>query len=717
MVDRWRTFSGGALTFSLFAAAIASCGGDPPAQGPGSSAPISSTANVSAVPVPPSGVRVGSTVALTPDGMFAVVANEDHKSLALFPLPILDDDKPIRMETPGRPAQVVALGTKIYVTVRELDDGAGALVAFDRRASTSDLSEVGRVALPPDAWGLTISPDGTSALVSSAWSAKVSRVDLATMKVAWTRDVAREPRGIVFMKDGDTAYVSHLIDAPLTRIDEVTTDATVARVDFPASPLRSAPGERLSASLGYALALNPDETRLYAPRHALGAHGQVAWFGTAAVDVFDVPAGKPIGIPRESAARVTFIAPFSGERATSNPNSMWWDFARPEVQEGDRAFIQPRAAVYRKSQNTLLVASEGTDQLIELDALMSDPTLGVVRQYWLAQDRNALFQSTPKGGAPTGIALSPDESVAYVHCRSTDELAVFPLPDREQEIRSVTPLMVKTTDVENEKELAVGRLLFYDATDDTVSGGLGCAGCHPEGRDDGYVWHEVIFGEKEPFTNFFGSASGARHVGEVWERNVGPIQNAEGFGVGYARQTPMLAGRVKPKGPYGWKAESKDLEARLTEGFGLHRWTQAPEAPMGTLVRLRVGPLAKFIREGLVPPPSLKRPLNQEETRGKEIFSSEKAACSSCHAPDSDYTNRSIATFGANPPRQAFVAEKDTAYKTPSLLFVGGSPPYFHDGRYATLEELIEKNGTLMGNTSDLSEADKKALVAFLRTL
>ena len=38
--------------------------------------------------------------------------------------------------------------------------------------------------------------------------------------------------------------------------------------------------------------------------------------------------------------------------------------------------------------------------------------------------------------------------------------------------------------------------------------------------------------------------------------------------VGFPRQTPMLAGRVAARGPYGWHGESADLNAR-----GLYRLT------------------------------------------------------------------------------------------------------------------------------------------------
>ncbi len=44
----------------------------------------------------------------------------------------------------------------------------------------------------------------------------------------------------------------------------------------------------------------------------------------------------------------------------------------------------------------------------------------------------------------------------------------------------------------------------------------------------------------------------------------------------------------------------------------------------------------------------------------------------------------------------------------------GKSAPYFHDGRYSTLEDLV--NGP-MGKTRNTPESDRLALVAYLRSL
>jgi len=229
-----------------------------------------------------------------------------------------------------------------------------------------------------------------------------------------------------------------------------------------------------------------------------------------------------------------------------------------------------------------------------------------------------------------------------------------------------------------------------------VSGGLGCAGCHPEGRDDGHVHQEIDH------------PSGSSLAG-------GPIRMDGKVYTGFPRQTPMLAGRVAAEGPYGWHGQSKTLEARLLMGFGLHRWSGWKSGGWGDDTAHAV---ATFLREGLVPPPRPARPLTAQEERGQAIFLSEKAGCAGCHVPATGYTDRNAVELGRFPEKTGVNNdEEDRLFKTPSLFFVGGTAPYYHDGHAATLEELIDKNHDRMGHTDHLSTKDRAALIAFLRTL
>ena len=88
-----------------------------------------------------------------------------------------------------------------------------------------------------------------------------------------------------------------------------------------------------------------------------------------------------------------------------------------------------------------------------------------------------------------------------------------------------------------------------------------------------------------------------------------------------------------------------------------------------------------------------------------------------CHTPTTEFTTRLPYPLKKVDPPAGFEEEEDNNFKAPSLFFVGGTAPYYHDGSAPTLEALIAKNGDRMGKTSHLSAAEKAALVAYLETL
>jgi DNA-binding beta-propeller fold protein YncE/mono/diheme cytochrome c family protein len=660
-------------------------------------------------------VREGGSIAraLEDDALF--VADEDHEVVRAIALPARAKSARADFHAPGRPAQVIVTRDRVLVTIRQIKDGEGALLVLKRKAGL-ELEEIGRVALPVDAWGIALSPDESTALVTSAWSHRLSAVDLDQRQVKWSIDVAREPRGVV-MLSSDRAYVSHLVGSAVTRVDGISKEPIVKRVDLPASPLRTPANAKLDASLGYSVAASPEGDRLYFPRHALGAMGSQAWYGAATVDVLTTANDAALAPMRSPAPTAHFVEHIQARVA--NHESWDVDGTGPAI-EADGRLNSPRAIVFRKKTRTILVVSEGSDGVIELDAEALDPTLVVVHGYGTGRKVDPVLGIAEHGEAPAGLVLSGDEDTAYVFCRATDDLVVLDLLPDASSYR-MAPRPAVSLGPEEDKSLRRGRALFYDGLNGTLSGGASCASCHPEGRDDGHVWHEAKVTLKSPavagggdaredhFTNFFAttdvSAIAARW-GEITAEGEG--------GFGYARQTPIIAGRVKAQGPYGWHGESPDLPARLLAGFGLHRWNAGSDNE--TMKRAYANDLVKFLREGLVPPPRVDKPLSAEEARGKEIFTSAATKCSTCHTPG-EYTDRSVVSLKKiNPPR-GFSEDPNALYKVPSLLYVGGSAPYMHDGRFETLESLIEYNQDRMGATSQLSAEDRKALIAFLRTL
>jgi DNA-binding beta-propeller fold protein YncE/mono/diheme cytochrome c family protein len=684
---------------------LSACG-DAPTLTTVDAPPETSAAPIDA-PAPriPAATREGGALSRSPKGDALYLADEDHSSLRRIPLPVDVNNLGAEMPSPGKPAQVLALDDKVLMTVRD----PGKLVVW----STAPAPELVReVALPADAWGIAVSPDEDIAYVTSAWSHKVSAVHIDDGRVLWTVDVAREPRGITVNRSGTGLYVSHLVGSDITKIDNIQSGAPkVVRLPLPPDPGRTMYRYSLTASLGYAITMAPDGERLYASRRALGTLGWSNWQGTGTLDVLITKDDTPLFPARTSPPFGTI----SEEGLTQDG-----DAAGAFLAVGTEAPRVPRAMIYRKKTDTILIASEDDDKVSELDATSISPQNAVLATYQPGKPaQGSTIIVNEHCGAPTGLALSEDEDMLWVWCRTTDELAILrldPRPGRRPGERGPIPIVSlrsKEPETVNAK-MELGKRLFFNGTDPIVSGGLSCAGCHPEGRDDGFTWFELDrpssrFASLTDKRTFLAGTTAMRFMfyGD---------ESAEKDAKLYARQTPMLAGRVDAQGPYGWHAESPTLERRVREGFALHRWDPGVAADVKAL-KQRSEAIAEFLRRGLTPPPMSTRELTAQEKEGETLFRSSKTECATCHDPAREFTDRSKVALAQGKPGFGFNEDPDLGFKTPSLRFVSGSAPYFHDGSAATLEDVVEKNYDRMGKTTALKAEERAALVAYLKTL
>jgi cytochrome c peroxidase len=206
-----------------------------------------------------------------------------------------------------------------------------------------------------------------------------------------------------------------------------------------------------------------------------------------------------------------------------------------------------------------------------------------------------------------------------------------------------------------------GRRLFHTSRDARLSRDRACASCHPEGRDDGLVWTSPD----------------------------GP------------RQTPTLAGRLEGTAPYGWFGESTTVKEHLRKTFSRIGGTglDGPESAE------ELDALVAYIAQ-IPPPPAAPTADARAAERGKKAF---VAYCNDCHKDGgTDGESHDVGTGVASERRQAF--------DTPTLRGVRGTAPYFHDGRQATLEELLSARNQRMFS-GVLSEADRHDLIAYLETL
>lgn len=140
------------------------------------------------------------------------------------------------------------------------------------------------------------------------------------------------------------------------------------------------------------------------------------------------------------------------------------------------------------------------------------------------------------------------------------------------------------------------------------------------------------------------------------------------------------------------------------------------------------------------PPPNAIFPnFTAQENRGKELFLLPQNACAACHgsetftAPQEKNNGLDLITTDRGFGAVVNNVNQDGTFKVTTLRNVEQTAPYMHDGRFATLEDVVEHYSSGVKNHPNLSPQlrlpngqprlgnfspqDKAALVAFLKTL
>src|SRR5262249_15955703 len=129
-----------------------------------------------------------------------------------------------------------------------------------------------------------------------------------------------------------------------------------------------------------------------------------------------------------------------------------------------------------------------------------------------------------------------------------------------------------------------------------------------------------------------------------------------------------------------------------------------------------VNALVDYIRT-MAPPIERSLPGDAEKKalveRGRTLFASTETGCNTCHDASRGFTDGERHDVSAH----AEGGGKSEGFDTPSLRFVAGTAPYFHDGRYKTLDDVLIAPDHAMGESTRLTRRDRAALVAYLETL
>lgn len=317
-----------------------------------------------------------------------------------------------------------------------------------------------------------------------------------------------------------------------------------------------------------------------------------------------------------------------------------------------------------------------------------------------------------------------------------------------------TKLNIPTDNPMTEEGVELGRYLFYDGR---LSGRMhpdslmSCANCHIQannfeaGRDhpvftDGFVHgitgiqtHHVML----PLVNLVWNHSGYGWSGFIYPTNENPrLRNIEDFvRLAVVAEDEINGDTTRVKQLFQSLNGYPDL---FYKAFGSDRITfKNIERAIAQFVRTLISGDAKFDRflRG-------EEQLSSSELNGFVLFTTEEGAdCFHCHGGFGNplftthlfYNNGKDTIF--DDPQDRFAVTGDPmdkgAYKAPSLRNIGLTGPYMHDGRFATLDEVIDfyshhvqlsdqinplMHHVLRGGVQ-LTPSEKEDLKAFIRTL
>lgn len=278
----------------------------------------------------------------------------------------------------------------------------------------------------------------------------------------------------------------------------------------------------------------------------------------------------------------------------------------------------------------------------------------------------------------------------------------------------------------NDKKATLGRVLFYDrrvSRDNSVS----CASCHQPER---------------AFADGVSLSSG--HLGGPTIRNSVSLQHARTYSRGGGifwdgRGKTLDTSVLEPiSHPVEMGLSLADLTKKIySEPYYQELFVAAYESSVpspekvGECLADFIEAMASFRSKYDTASVTAFANFTAEETAGRSIFSQR---CASCH-PVGTFTTGAFANNGLELQYQdpglaalSGLPSDEGKFRTPSLRQVALTAPYMHDGRFATLREVIDfydhgvtkhPNLTkpLTGTAMNLKETEKQALEAFLKTL
>ena len=571
-------------------------------------------------------------------------------------------------------------GTTIFIAA----ETGQMLLAFD--VVTKSVST--EIPLDAEPTGLTLSPDGKKIAVTLAGTPGTVCIltdDAVSLKV----NAGHTPMAPVFSPDGGTLYVCNRFDNTVLRIN-LETGTVEASIAVDREPV--------------AAALTPDgATLLVANQLPSGrANGQYAAAKVSIIETGSNTEARSIALPNGSAslrgicvspdgkyAYVTHILsryqlPTTQlERGWMNTNALSViDVAEQKLvntvllDSVDLGAANPWAVACTADGTKLVVSHAGTHEISVIDRAGLHDKLERAAKGEKVSSVSQSAEDVPNdlsflvdirerihltGNGPRALVLSG--TTAYLAEYFSDSLCVVdiaatrPRPEAIALAEAVPPTPER-----------VGEQYFHDAAL-CFQHWQSCSSCHPgDARADALNW-------------------------DLLNDGMGNPKNTKSLLLAHATPPAMITG-VRASAEVAVRSGIKYIQFAV-------RPEEDAEAIDAYLKSLTPLPSPLLVNGAL-------SPLAEE---GKALF--EQAGCATCHSGPY-HTDMQLYDVGTGRGR-----EEGTKFDTPTLTEVWRTAPYLHDGRAATMMDVLKRfnRSDQHGATSALSDEDLAALDAYVRSL
>ena len=576
-------------------------------------------------------------------------------------------------------------------------EGTGQVLVLN--TLTGEIQDSIRVGREP--FALLLSADGTQLYVTHRWDNDVGIVDVATGQLVERLRVGEDPHEMVLGAGGETLFVSNLGTDDISVID-MTQRVERKRLGAGNAPFGLTADrqlQRLYVSSQYSTPVpfrEPPELELTIvdmvrgrvrerrslPNSVIGQGITMTADDRFAVTALELPKNL---VPQTQVFQgwmVTYALAFSETRPGGRVAYLLLD-------EPTRYFADPYDVLTSADGRYLFVTSSGADVISVVDVAAAYRTLAVdadgriglsdaeiaLTARHLGRSSEYVVARIPTGANPKAMALSMDGTRLYVACRLDDEV---------QEIDAETFQLLRRFDLKGpsvETLLRKGARVFHYASI-SFHQQMSCNTCHPENNVDGLSYDIAVDG-----------------------------------GMGRNLVDNMTLRGLAETAPFKWSGKNPNLQRQ--EGpraaqlfFRTHGFQPDENAAIVAYL------------ESLPQRPNLYRQgeLTTQQKWGQELYKRDRDnlgryipvanRCVTCH-PTPYGTDRRRHNIGSQADH-----DRDGVFDTPHLINTYERPPYMHDGRVWSLEEIWTRHndGDTHGVTNDMTKDQLNALIEYIRT-